>query len=248
VRDALTPIEALLLTLATFLAMATVGGVVPSGPFGIVVAEMLGVLLPTVAWCQARGVSLAQLGYQPSGWRAEVGGVLVGLGAFWVTALLEDALERVWPTPPQVKESLRRLIVSAEGRPLAIDLLALALVPAVCEETLFRGAVLGALRRYGAAASVVGSAGLFALYHVQPHRMLPVALMGLLIGWVRLRSGSLLPAIAVHTANNCAVVLLVQRELETVPSPRTPIGALGAAGAAVSLGVGVLLLQRTQPR
>jgi sodium transport system permease protein len=217
---------------------------------GIALSQLLLVLAPTLAWLASRGVRLgAGLALRPVR-RATLGGAVAGAGGFYLVALLEaGVLERVWPTPPALRESLRRLIVPPSGaRPLVADLLGLALVPAVCEEALFRGALLGALARRGRAAAIVGAALVFALYHASPHRFVPVALLGLALGGVRVASGSLAPAIAFHATNNLAVIGLVRLGRESVPSLLTPAGAAGALAATVAIVFGYFLLaRRTQP-
>lgn len=75
----------------------------------------------------------------------------------------------------------------------------------VLEELIFRGAVQGALRRFGGAALI--QAVPFALMHGSPARMLYALVMGLLLGLLRERTGSVLPGCAVHILNNIIVFM-----------------------------------------
>jgi membrane protease YdiL (CAAX protease family) len=117
------------------------------------------------------------------------------------------------------------------------------LAPALAEEALFRGAVLGAWRgRTGAVVSAV----LFGAYHTSVYRMLPATLLGLALGWVRLAGDSLWAAVAFHAVNNAAVVVMARQGLETLPSPaQAPLLALSAAA---SLAGGLALLRQTNRR
>ena len=74
-------------------------------------------------------------------------GVLLGLGLFYfLAAWIEPLYERVVRISPAEQRALQRMIAPPSGlRPLWLDLLTFALIPAVCEEVLFRGAILGAL-------------------------------------------------------------------------------------------------------
>lgn len=74
----------------------------------------------------------------------------------------------------------------------------------ILEELVFRGLVLGALRRrIGDAGAVVASGVLFGLLHLsEPAAVGPLVLLGLGLGWLRVRSGSLAPAVALHMGNN----------------------------------------------
>ena len=114
------------------------------------------------------------------------------------------------------------MVIPADGaRPLAVDLLALALVPAVAEELLFRGVLFGAARpRLGATGAVVASAVAFgALSRIGLPLRAGAAFGGLLLGTVRAASGSLWPAIAFHFANNAGVIVALHLGYD---SPRPP--------------------------
>lgn len=77
---------------------------------------------------------------------------------------------------------------------------------ALPEELVLRGAVQGELRRrrWSNLAQVVLPAVLFALLHLPRHGLPGLATVapGLLFGWLRLRTGSIWPAVALHAAGN----------------------------------------------
>lgn len=94
----------------------------------------------------------------------------------------------------------------------AINVIGIAVLPALIEEWICRGILWEALRRTAPGATLVGTAILFAMMHglgggyllELPHRFV----MGLLIGWVRLRSGSLVPGIVTHFLHNLLAILI----------------------------------------
>jgi len=101
--------------------------------------------------------------------------------------------------------------------PLPMILLALAVVPGICEEVFFRGFLFGGLRTaLSGRATVLFTAIAFGLFHfvlaggAAPERILPSMLMGLLLGWMRLRSNSLLPGVIVHVVHNASLLTLSQ--------------------------------------
>ena len=82
------------------------------------------------------------------------------------------------------------------------------LVP-VFEELLFRGLLLGWLRkRLSAPLAVTVSALLFAAMHGYPIVMPYTFIFGLLTGWVRLRTGSTLNTFFMHVTNNLVFLYL----------------------------------------
>ena len=87
--------------------------------------------------------------------------------------------------------------------------LAVVAIPAVSEELFFRGLLLpGFDRKYGPRVALVGSSLAFGLIHVMPVAVVYASLAGLVIGWVRQRTGSVLPCIALHGAFNAVPVVL----------------------------------------
>ncbi len=85
--------------------------------------------------------------------------------------------------------------------------LAHSALPGVCEETLFRGAILGVLERRGTCRAVLITAVLFAAWHVTPDRFFTSIGSGLVLGLLTVRTGSILPAIVMHTSLNACIVL-----------------------------------------
>ncbi len=87
-----------------------------------------------------------------------------------------------------------------------------AFVPAVCEEFAFRGFILSGLQRsYRQATAVVLSALLFGYMHVLfslNQQVFNSIILGLLLGLLAVRSGSILPGILFHLGNNGLAVLV----------------------------------------
>jgi membrane protease YdiL (CAAX protease family) len=86
----------------------------------------------------------------------------------------------------------------------------LAVVVPIGEEVFFRGFVYGGLRaRWGIWPAAVTSALFFAVVHTQLVHGLPIFLLGVLFAVLYARTGSLLPPIVAHAANNVIAVLSV---------------------------------------
>jgi membrane protease YdiL (CAAX protease family) len=139
----------------------------------------------------------------------------------------------------------RALMPEDRPRPLAFDLFLIAASPAVCEELLFRGAILSGLRRGlrpGGAALACGV--LFGLFHLQLVRMVPTALLGVLLSWIAIGSRSIIPAMLFHFLNNGAAVVVTRRGLDWILDPRTRAGASALAIAGGLFGLGLWLLRR----
>jgi uncharacterized protein len=142
-------------------------------------------------------------------------------------------------------EMIRNLLAGDLGLPFM--LFALAVVPAFCEEVLFRGYVQRkAERRFGIATAIVVTGVIFGLYHLRFTQLIPLSVLGVYIGYVLWRTGSIWPAIAVHFANNALLIVAADRtrEVDGVPTSLETtvipwyfvlLGALVAAGAVAAM-------------
>ena len=89
---------------------------------------------------------------------------------------------------------------------LVCSFMATALVPAVCEEFLYRGCFLSNLLPYGRTTAIIGSALLFALMHGNLQQYLYTFCAGLVLGLAYTESGSIIPPLCIHLVNNFASV------------------------------------------
>ncbi len=84
----------------------------------------------------------------------------------------------------------------------------IAVVPAILEELAFRGVLLHGIRqRFGPLATILLTGIMFGFFHVTLMRIVPTAVLGFLLAWLVLRTGSIYPAIIWHFLNNATAVL-----------------------------------------
>ena len=88
-----------------------------------------------------------------------------------------------------------------------LNIILLAGVPAVVEELIFRGVILNGYKKLGAVPAILISSALFALIHGSAQQLLFPFLFGLILGFVALKTGSVVSSIVVHFLNNALVVL-----------------------------------------
>ncbi len=90
---------------------------------------------------------------------------------------------------------------------LVVYVINMTLIPAVFEEIAFRGMLMQSLRRFGDGFALLASALLFALAHQIPVSMPNAFLMGLVIGYFVLFTGSVTTGILIHLTHNLLVTL-----------------------------------------
>lgn len=95
----------------------------------------------------------------------------------------------------------------ADGWPPWMAFVDLALLTPVAEELLFRGVIQPKLEQVIAPnEALVVQAALFSALHLSPLVLVTHFMMGLAFGWLRRRSGSLLPGMLMHGAWNAFVL------------------------------------------
>jgi membrane protease YdiL (CAAX protease family) len=129
-------------------------------------------------------------------------------------------------------------------------------IPAVCEEFLFRGwtlsAFAGSRKTSGRVAiAVFAQAFLFAIAHVLPERMPQTFILGVLLGWITIATGSILPAIIGHMVHNSMPLAMLltsgysseellaasTNEMPGVGSTNIPLWAVLSAAVCIVIGV-----------
>ena len=170
-------------------------------------------------------------------------GLGVGVAAsLFVQAGFHVAMQ-LWPALAQQNAALAKQLLGLGSLP--VEIVVFAATPAICEEALFRGALLSGLRRaLPVSTAIVVQAIAFGLFHLDPARLVPTTLLGLLLGLLATRTRSLWPGVLMHFANN-ALVLSASHlgERASLPfSGRALYVTLGAA--TLSLGLLVRSLRR----
>jgi uncharacterized protein len=91
---------------------------------------------------------------------------------------------------------------------VSLILTALVIAPLI-EEILFRGYLLENLKvNWGTKSALFVSAAFFALFHFQLGSFFFLYLLGLLLGWIYLKSNSIWPCVIFHIVNNGLALLL----------------------------------------
>ena len=87
-------------------------------------------------------------------------------------------------------------------------MIAIAIVPAFAEEFVFRGIVLGSLKKYGTAFAVVVSSIMFSAMHSNTTQIVFVFFLGTIFGVVDVITDSIVPSLVLHFLNNFFATLM----------------------------------------
>lgn len=147
----------------------------------------------------------------PFGMAAAVCGTLAVSLAF-------DGLSQmnVLPESP-VLDELSRVLGAMTGFSLIGAVLTIGIAPGIAEELLFRGYIQTRLtQRWGAGVGVVVTALLFGLMHMDLVHGAFAVVMGLFLGYLTERTGSIRPAMICHATNNIISTLTASSEDTTI--------------------------------
>jgi membrane protease YdiL (CAAX protease family) len=139
-------------------------------------------------------------------------------------------------TPPSEREEafFTDLLSVGSAGDILLLLLGAALIPATVEELLFRGLLQrSAEARLGRWPGILLAAAAFGVIH-GPGRGLSAFLLGAVLGWIRSRTGSVIPAIIAHASVNAMAISVVNTNgfgqgdgwPETLPWPALSIWAV----------------------
>ncbi len=140
--------------------------------------------------------------------------ILVGVTLHPLYFELGKFINYMYPISEQTVAAMRPFAEQISDMPWLNVVLLLALVPAICEELAFRGFVFGGLvRKSGGLRAVIITALMFGISHGVLQQSIAASVMGVLLGWVALKTGSVIPGMLIHFTNNALSV-----SMERIPA------------------------------
>lgn len=224
------------------------------GERGLLVAEWLLLLVPAVLFVAlGRFDAVRTLSLRSPSARGLGAAVMLVAGALPMVWLIGWLQSFVLPIPYELLEGLEQLMTATDLNRFLWLLVLLAVTPALCEEIVFRGVLLGGTRSLDPWRMIVLNGVVFGAFHLSFEtviRFLPTATLGALIAWAVWRTGSIWTGVAMHFVNNATLVVLTStpflRDRLSDPEAPPPVW-LVPLGAAFFVAGSRLLPQRTDP-
>ena len=177
---------------------------------GLLLTEVLLILLPSfiliklvygnfLEHIKFKIVPAAEFGYA----------ALVGLSGFGFTFVLTILLGLIIPPPDDFLKGMQDFVIVTNAYDFFVISVLAAVLPGVCEEVMFRGAMLRPLyKKYGRVTSAVYCGLLFGVFHLSLYRFLPTAFIGFYLSLITIHTGSIIPSMFCHFLNNFMIVAL----------------------------------------
>ena len=134
---------------------------------------------------------------------AVFGGMAMSLLANFVAGYVMQFFSTLGVPYPELTDQYDPTVLN-----LVLNLISTAVVPALLEEMAMRGYILHALLPYGKKAAVIITAILFGLIHGNVLQLPFAFILGLVMGWLTVQTGSIWPAVVFHFTNNAHSVII----------------------------------------
>ncbi len=116
-----------------------------------------------------------------------------------------------------------------------VGLLAVAVLPGICEEMMHRGLLLKAYERRGSMKAIIITAIFFGLFHFDLTNLLGPIFLGVLIGYYVIRTNSIFAGMLAHFMNN-AIAETIQYLWGDRTNPEKIVISAGELGQVILLG------------
>ncbi len=223
-----------------------------------VLMPMMFVVVPVVVLLYWKVEVRRAFSIRMPGIRHLVGGILIGI-SIWIPAHELNLLQfGLLGAPPGITEYAQGFADTLRNMPLFHVVLLIAVVPAVCEELLFRGLLLGGLgcasRKWPA---ILVSAAVFGVFHFLLFKFAVTAALGVVLAYACWQSKSIVPGMVAHMMHNALTSISVIRTdwvswvglnsgAESESAGHLPIHLLAIGAVLLCIGLFLLSKKSTQ--
>ena len=206
--------EGIAIYIVSFFTLIYIGSPIQTymGKAGLVISELILLAIPVLVSIYMKADIKRVFKIKKPKIKDFIRGIITWVLGFMLVSAVSMILLMMFPEQSRVLEGMNEVI---RGNNIILQILLIAAVPAVCEEFLFRGFIMTSLmgekpknKRY--IAAVIAITGiLFGMMHISFIRIVPTAILGIVIGYNAYKSDSIYPAIFVHFINNALSVIAV---------------------------------------
>ena len=133
-------------------------------------------------------------------------GVILGAGIFFCGLILNYFLKKTYVVLGFDLEITVPVLHSWID--YILSFLLIAVLPAIGEELLFRRTLIDSFSKIGSIKAVIISAAIFSLSHLNPTQTIYQFILGLIYGFVYLKTKDIVITIIAHLVNNCLAFFL----------------------------------------
>lgn len=175
---------------------------------GVVIQQLIILLCPVLYAWYMKADAKKLFSIKKPGVSQVAGGILFGIAAF-LCAMIVGVL--LVPFFSESADGLTQLDDMLTSQSAVVLILVVALMPAIGEELLFRGFVMGTLKnKCTGVIAVLVTTLLFAAYHMSLIKMFTIGIIGFGLTYAAYKSGSIVTSMCMHFLNNLLSVLITK--------------------------------------
>lgn len=203
----------------------------------LVITQIFLILCPALAFLRyTRSPVWETLSFKKPSPRYVIAAVSLGFATVVISMLILTVQTKFLPYSEEYGRQMQ-LMVMPPGRPLWQIILVAAVMPAICEEIFFRGVLQGILRRNLPKQKLIIVIGiLFGVFHLSMFRIIPTGLLGVLLAYLTLASGSIFPSMCLHFMHNAYYLWSSFYKVDLDSTLCISLALVGLVIAAVALG------------
>lgn len=174
---------------------------------GLILTE-LGFLALAVGYCLIRKVKIREVfPVKKISIRDLAGSILLVIGVYPLAIISVAVMGLIFPSSAAEAGEISSFVYDSLNYPMAV--LVIALLPAICEEAIHRGAILSSFRgiKHDWVILLIMSL-LFGINHLTVLRFLSTAILGLILSYVVVKKNNILLSVIMHFTNNLISVSL----------------------------------------
>lgn len=180
--------------------------------WGILATQWLLIFLPVLAFSWYNKVDLKKtLHLKKFHPMALLGTIMLAFAGVVVTTWVARFQIVLFPESVKIGKMLAKIMnFDSLGVNSFLGIFIFAISPAICEELLFRGAMLSSLKkRMSPLAAMIVVAFMFGIFHIYLFRILPTAILGFYLAFIVYRTGSVYLGMVGHALNNSFALLVI---------------------------------------
>lgn len=202
-------LEGILMFVLSVLILFTVGSYVQNnfGLFGLLLSQVFFVL-PPVCYVLIKKLDFVEtFKIKKPKIKHLIGSMFLWIGGYFYIMIITNILIIIFPDSLKSLEALNEALMFEDS--FLLNLIIVAVCPAICEEFLFRGFIMSSFSNKKEIFGVIISSILFGLLHIYFIKIIPTALLGFLMGYSVYKSKSIFTGSFIHFLNNAFSVVMM---------------------------------------
>jgi sodium transport system permease protein len=207
-------LEAITLYIITF-GLLFYGGNILQAQYkldGLLLTEILLVLVPALLFTKYLGFDIKEtFSLKKVTWQSVSASILLALaGSFFILKFVDAIQTKFLPMPEEFKKAFEDFLMENGQPPSFLKLfLIIAVSAAVCEEILFRGPLMKGIRsKFSKTQTIIVVGILFGIFHLNIYKLIPTSVLGMLITYITISTGSIFNGMIFHLVNNGTAIIL----------------------------------------